>query len=144
MNKNSNIHKLDKDKNVIGIEQFIINYLNDGNYVTCFDLTHKDLKKFSSPYVITIPFDLLESYIDYIYSGIVIIVRDVLGHIAPYINPSDLKIVNELKKIEQGSLKKEELSKFTLDLNRINSVEYLLEDLKNYQKERKDKNGKKY
>ncbi len=133
MNKNNNMHKLDKEKNVIGIEQFIINYLNDGNYVTCNDLTHKQLKTFKNPYVKGIPFEILDAYMDYVYEGSIIIVRDVLGRVAPYINPSDLKEVEAYYNHEKVS-----------DIDRVYKILDLFDDMQAYNEERNDKNVKKH
>ncbi len=153
-----NFKKLDRNKNVIPIDQFIINYLNDGVFLTCNDLTHKDLKKFSNPYVISVPFEYADACVELIYTGDIILVRDILGNIAPYINPNNLKILYQIdsvekeiseiykKRIEITSLLSEwqKLQKLLFDLNRIKETKELLEDLKLYKQEMREKDGKKY
>ena len=104
MGKN-NLEKLDRNKNAIKMENFVTNYLNDGVLIKCRRLTHKDLKSFNNPYVVTVSYEFASSNIELVLTNKIILVIDCYGHIAPYINPKELKRIQNLGCIDEQILK---------------------------------------
>ena len=99
--KKKNLSHFDKIKDTIKMEDFVIRYLNDGVYVECYKLTHKQLKSFDNPYVVTVSYEFAETNIELILSNKILLVSDRFGNIAPYINPLELKRLESLDLIEE-------------------------------------------
>ena len=99
--KKKNLSRFDKIKDTIKMEEFVIRYLNDGVYVECYKLTHKQLKSFDNPYVVTVSYEFAEANIELILSNKILLVSDRFGNIAPYINPLELKRLESLDLIEE-------------------------------------------
>ena len=95
-----NLKKLDRLKNAISIEDFVIQYLNDGVLIKCRRLTHKDLKHFDISYVVTVPFEYVSSNIELVLTNKIILVIDRYGNVAPYINPNELKRLENMNIVE--------------------------------------------
>ena len=96
-----NLDYVDKVKNTIRMEDFITLYLNDGNFIDCKNLTHKELKSFNIPYVICVSYDFADANREMVLSGKIILVRDKHGNMAPYINPFLLKKIGTLDDINE-------------------------------------------
>ena len=116
--KKKNLSKFDKTKDTIKIRDFVVQYLNDGISVDCHKLTHKNLKSFNNPYVIAVSFDFASSNVELILTNKILLVSDYYGNIAPYINPHELKKLENLGSIEEQII---ELKKI-----RINQLSKLL------------------
>lgn len=101
MKNKKNLEKFDKKKDTIRMEQFIIHYLNDGVFVDCKKLTHRDLKGFNNPFVVTVSYEFASANIELILTNKILLVVDKYGNIAPYINPIDLKKMGKLETIEE-------------------------------------------
>ncbi len=113
-----NLEKFDKIKDTIKMEDFVVHYLNDDVLIRCRKLTHKDLKSFNNPYVVTVSYEFASTNIELVLTNKIILVVDRLGHIAPYINP------NELKKIKSLGIIDEQIAK--LKKIRINQLSKLI------------------
>ena len=113
-----NLEKFDKTKDTIKMEDFVIHYLNDDVLIKCRKLTHKDLKSFNNPYVVTVSYEFASANMELILTNKIILVIDRLGHVAPYINP------NELKKIQNLDVVDEQIAK--LKKVRINQLKKLI------------------
>lgn len=96
-----NLDYVDKFKNTIRMDDFIRLYLNDGIFIECKNLTHKELKMFDIPYVISVSYDFADANREMVLNGKIILVRDKNNNIAPYINPIELKKINSLEDINE-------------------------------------------
>lgn len=123
-----NLEKLDRNKNVISIEEFVTYYLNDGIPISCKKLTHKDLKSFGNPYVVTVSFEFASSNIELVFSNKLLLVKDGHHNLAPYINPFEIRKVQNLDLIDEeiGKLKKERIYQLSLILEHWNKLQVLL------------------
>ena len=112
-----NLGNFDKYKDTIRMDTFVSLYLNDGNFIECKNLTHKELKMFDIPYVISVSYDFVEANKELVLNGKIILVRDRSNNLAPYINPIELRKLNNLKNIEEqiNNLKKQRI-KYTSKL----------------------------
>ena len=90
---------VDKFRDTIRMDDFITFYLNDGNFIECKNLTHKELKMFDIPYVISVSYDFADTNKELVLNGKIILVRDRNNNIVPYINPIELKKINSLEDI---------------------------------------------
>ena len=90
---------VDKFRDTIRMDDFITFYLNDGNFIECKNLTHKELKMFDIPYVISVSYDFADANKELVLNGKIILVRDRNNNIVPYINPIELKKINSLEDI---------------------------------------------
>ena len=117
MGKN-NLEKLDRSKHAIKMEDFVTNYLNDGILLKCRRLTHKDLKSFNNPYVLSVSYEFASSNVELILTNKIILVADCYGNIAPYINPKELKRIQNLDNIDEQIKKLKKL--------RINQLTHLM------------------
>ncbi len=110
-----NLSRFDKIKDTIKIEDFIIQYLNDGVYTSCHKLSHKQLKFFNNPYVIAISYEYASSNMELILSNKILLVRDSFGNVAPYINPKELKRLEKMGSIDEqiNALKKERINQLS-------------------------------
>ena len=59
----------DKYKDTIRMDTFVSLYLNDGNFIECKNLTHKELKMFDIPYVISVSYDFVEANKELVLNG---------------------------------------------------------------------------
>ena len=96
-----NLERFDRIKDTIKMEDFVVHYLNDDVLIRCRKLTHKDLKKFNNPYVVTVSYEFASANMELIFSNKIILVVDILGHMAPYINPNELKKIQSLNTIDE-------------------------------------------
>ena len=112
-----NLGNFDKYKDTIRMDTFVSLYLNDGNFIECKNLTHKELKMFDIPYVINVSYDFVEANKELVLNGKIILVRDRSNNLVPYINPIELRKLNNLKNIEEqiNNLKKQRI-KYTSKL----------------------------
>ena len=101
MKSKKNLEKFDKKKDTIRMDQFVIHYLNDGVPVDCKKLTHRDLKGFNNPFVVTVSYEFASANIELILTNKILLVVDRYGNIAPYINAIDLKKMGKLETIEE-------------------------------------------
>ena len=69
-----NLEKFDKTKDTIKMEDFVVHYLNDDVLVKCRRLTHKDLKRFDNPYVVTVSYEFASANIELILTNKIILV----------------------------------------------------------------------
>ena len=97
--KKRNLGYVDKYKDTIRMDVFISSYLNDGNFIECKNLTHKELKTFDIPYVINVSYDFVNANREMVLNGKIILVRDKNNNIAPYISPIELRKLNDLENI---------------------------------------------
>ncbi len=97
--KKRNLGYVDKYKDTIRMDVFISSYLNDGNFIECKNLTHKELKTFAIPYVISVSYDFVSANREMVLNGKIILVRDKNNNIAPYISPIELRKLNDLENI---------------------------------------------
>ena len=127
MNK-KDLSRFDKTKDTIKMENFICQYLNNGIYIDCRRLTHKQLKLFDNPYVVSIPFQFAAANTELILSSKILLVYDSWGNIAPYINPLDLKKIEKLNEIEQqiANLKKTSINQLSQLVNLWGRMQLLL------------------
>ena len=98
--KKKNLSRFDKVKDMIRMEEFVIQYLNDGVYVDCHKLTHKQLKSFNNPYVVAVSYEFVDANIELVLTNKILLVSDHHGNIAPYINPQELRRLKNLGSIE--------------------------------------------
>ena len=98
--KKKNLSRFDKVKDTMRMEEFVIQYLNDGVYVDCHKLTHKHLKSFDNPYVLALSFEFVSSNIELVLTNKIVLVSDRHGDVAPYINPKELRRLENLGTIE--------------------------------------------
>ena len=129
-----NLDYVDKFKNTIRMEEFITLYLNDGNFIECKNLTHKELKSFNIPYVICVSYDFVDANKELVLNGKIILVRDRNNNIAPYINPIELKKINSLEAIgEQIKNLKKQRIKYTSKLvelwNKLQMLSYQQQEI---------------
>lgn len=129
-----NLDYVDKFKNTIRMEEFITLYLNDGNFIECKNLTHKELKSFNIPYVICVSYDFADANKELVLNGKIILVRDRNNNIAPYINPIELKKINSLEAIgEQIKNLKKQRIKYTSKLvelwNKLQMLSYQQQEI---------------
>lgn len=110
MSKN-NLKKIDRVKNSISMEEFLTHYLNDGIKIEC-KLSHKDLKKFNNPYLMCVSYEFASANIELVLTNKIILVSDRYSNIAPYINPLELRkleqyqeLTNQLKYLSGENLK---------------------------------------
>ena len=96
-----NMEKFDKTKNTIKIEDFVVQYLNDGILINCRRLSHKDLKWFNNPYVMTVSYDFVSANRELVLTNKIILVIDRNGNVAPYINPNELRKIASLETINE-------------------------------------------
>ena len=104
MSKN-NLEKLDRSKYTISMKEFVIKYLNDGVDVDCYSLKHKHLRSFENPYVLSVSFEFASTNIELILSHKILLVSDRYGNIAPYINPKELRRIQNLGNIDEQIMK---------------------------------------
>ena len=97
MSKN-NLNKLDRYKNSITMDEFITYYLNDGMKLKC-KLSHKDLKSFNNPYLIGISYEFASANIELVLTNKIVLVIDKYNHVAPYINPLELKKIEQYREL---------------------------------------------
>jgi len=85
-------------EDTISMTRFIISYCGgfDGMEV---DLTHKQLKAMKPAVVKNVPFS--EVTMDNIKTGKIILVRDAVGNIAPYLNPEEIRKIERLRAIKR-------------------------------------------
>lgn len=152
-----NFKKIDRVKNTIPIEDFVVQYLNDGVLIKCRRLSHKDLKFFSNPYVVSVPFEFASSNIELVFTNKLILVSDRFGNIVPYINPFELKrlermpiIVEEYEKLKKLKFKLYKLENLWCELQVLlyekKQIEETLSILRDIKKIKKieELGGKKY
>ena len=113
--KKKDLSRFDKTKDTLKMEDFIVNYLNDGNYVKCSRLTHRQLKSFNNPYVLALSFEFVATNAELVLANKILLVMDCYGHIAPYLNPHILKKIESLGSIEKQiiELKKIRINKLS-------------------------------
>ena len=99
--KKRNLDYVDKFRDTIKMDDFITFYLNDGNFIECKNLTHKELKMFDIPYVISVSYDFADANKELVLNGKIILVRDKHGNVAPYINPMELRKIGSLDNINE-------------------------------------------
>ena len=104
MGKN-NLEKLDRSKHTISMKDFVIKYLNDGVEVDCYALKHRNLRSFGNPYVLSVSFEFASSNIELILSHKILLVSDRYGNVVPYINPKELKRIQNLGSIDEQIIK---------------------------------------
>jgi len=95
--KKNKIRKLDELSGAIPIDQFIIEFLNYGNYIQCGKLTHRDLKRFNSPYIEALPFEFVVANKELLASGRIVLVADCRNNIAPYLNPKEFENMDRVE-----------------------------------------------
>ena len=100
MGKN-NLEKLDRSKHTISMKDFVVKYLNDGVEIDCYALKHRHLRSFGNPYVLSVSFEFASSNIELILSHKILLVSDRYGSVVPYINPKELKRIQNLDCIDQ-------------------------------------------
>ena len=98
--KKKKLDRFDKTKDTIKMEEFVIQYLNDGHYVDCNNLTHKHLKSFDNPYVLALSFEFVSANIELVFTNKILLVSDCHGDVAPYINPQELRRLGSLGTVE--------------------------------------------
>ena len=127
MGKN-NLEKLDRNRHTIKMEDFITNYLNDGVILKCRRLTHKDLKRFDNPYVLSVSYEFASSNIELILTNKIILVIDCYINVAPYINPKELKRIQNLDSINEQikELKKERIDQLSKLISLWSKIQLLL------------------
>ena len=127
-----NLEKFDKTKNTMKIEDFVVNYLNDGVLIKCRRLTHKDLKNFNNPYVMAVSYEFASSNKELVLTNKIILVIDSHGHVAPYINPNELKRIQSLPAIDEqiAKLKKNRIYQLTKLVNLWSEMQLLLYEKK--------------
>ena len=104
MGKN-NLEKLDRSKHTISMKDFVIKYLNDGVEVDCYALKHRNLRSFGNHYVLSVSFEFASSNIELILSHKILLVSDRYGNVVPYINPKELKRIQNLGSIDDQIMK---------------------------------------
>lgn len=123
-----NLEKFDKIKDTIKMEDFVIHYLNDDVLIKCRKLTHKDLKSFNNPYVVTVSYEFASANMELIFSNKIILVVDRFGHVAPYINPNELKKIQSLDAVDDqiAKLKKVRINQRTRLMSLWSEMQMLL------------------
>ncbi len=126
--KKKNLSRFDKVKDTMRMEDFVIQYLNDGVYVDCYKLTHKQLKSFNNPYVVAVSYEFADANIELILTNKILLVSDRYGNIAPYINPRELKRLETLGSIEDQitELKKVRINQLSKLVNLWGQMQILL------------------
>jgi len=128
--KNDLFKKIDKEKDIISIEKFIINYLNKGEEVYLEKMGHHDLRRYNSPKVIRVSYDFTQNNFDLLKRGTILMVKDSYGKVAPYINPIELEELHNLELIEKAitDLKKQRINQLQLILSRWLELEALIDE----------------
>lgn len=123
-----NLERFDRIKDTIKMEDFVVHYLNDDVLIRCRKLTHKDLKNFNNPYVVTVSYEFASANMELIFSNKIILVVDILGHMAPYINPNELKKIQSLNTIDEqiARLKKIRITQLTKLISLWSEMQMLL------------------
>ena len=125
--------KLDREKDIISIEKFIINYLYSGEQIYLERMSHSDLKKYNSTKVISLSYDFALANFDLVKRGTILMVKDGYNKIVPYLNPMELEKILKLDSIEEEitRLKKERIYQLSQILSHWIALENLF-----YQKEK--------
>ena len=101
MKNKKNLNIFDKKKDTISITDFVTYYLNDGQIIDCHKLTHRDLKSFNNPYVLTVSYEFASTNRELILTNKIILVTDRYNNIAPYVNPNELRKLEKLDTIDE-------------------------------------------
>lgn len=127
------------ENNSIDLKSFLISYCGIYNQTLMSKkISHKEIK-YLLPHIKRVSFDSVMKDRECIYNGIVIIVRDSYGLIAPYLNPKennivDIRSITEMETREVIASKKE---KKCIDNLNLYELECLCKSLK-LQKKYKD------
>lgn len=101
MKNRKNLDIFDKRKDTVSITDFVTHYLNDGKLIDCKKLTHRDLKSFNNPYVVTVSYEFAATNRELILVNKIILVTDRYNNIAPYVNPDELRKLEKLNSINE-------------------------------------------
>ena len=101
MKNKKNLDIFDKKKDTISITDFVTYYLNDGMMIDCKKMTHRDLKSFNNPYVVTVSYEFAATNRELILTNKIILVADRYNNIAPYVNPNELRNLEKLESIDE-------------------------------------------
>ncbi len=101
MKNRKNLDIFDKRKDTVSITDFVTHYLNDGKLIDCKKLTHRDLKSFNNPYVVTVSYEFAATNRELILVNKIILVIDRYNNIAPYVNPDELRKLEKLNSINE-------------------------------------------
>ena len=101
MKNRKNLDIFDKRKDTVSITDFVTHYLNDGKLIDCKKLTHRDLKSFNNPYVVTVSYEFAATNRELILVNKIILVADRYNNIAPYVNPDELRKLEKLNSINE-------------------------------------------
>ncbi len=101
MKNKKTLNIFDRKKDTISISDFVTFYLNDGITINCQKLTHRDLKSFNNPYVVTVSYEFASTNRELILTNKIILVTDRYNNIAPYVNPDELRKLEKLEAIDE-------------------------------------------
>ena len=132
MRTNSLFKKLDREKDIISIEKFIINYLHNGEEIYFEKMGHHDLRKYNSIKVLRVSYDFALENFDLLKRGTILMVKDDYNKIVPYINPIELDKILTLSTIEEeiATLEQENLVELDRQISHLMTLECLTHERK--------------
>ena len=111
--------------NSISLRNFLISYCNiccDG--VLKNEITHKDMK-ILFPYLKRVSYEYVEKNLKQVYTGEILLVKDKIGNIVPYIKPEFIEYDNMDIDIDSCLEPKEEIEEI-IELENLNYHELVL------------------